>query len=119
MLHRPQVDFEYYFDAEYRLHAISRQDPGGARFEPLPLRSREVHGASLGFTQRITRGLRLDAASGMAADRFGGQAPFVNLNLNYHPAGHFTARLDFDRRLYVLDSTRSVTSFGGGLSWRF
>jgi len=54
----------------------------------------------------------------MAVDRLGGSAPFWTARMSYG-ARRWGAQLDFDRRLYTLDSTRTVTSFRAGLFWRF
>jgi Tfp pilus assembly protein PilF len=116
---RPQVTLEYSVDAEYRLSARTGADAGGTPFQPLPLASREVHAATIRIAQPVTRNLRVEGASGFAADRFGGYAPFLNLNVNYAPRGRLSVQLNYDRRLYTLDTARTVTSFGGKLSWRF
>ena len=116
---RPQLALEYYFDGEYRLSIISRPDASGKLFEPLPLLSREVHGAGLSFTEPIGSHAKVSGASGMAVDRLGGYAPFLNFKVAYEPRGHFSASLDFDRRLYFLNSAQTVTTVKGGLSWRF
>jgi hypothetical protein len=116
---RPQLSLAYDFDGEYLLSAASRTAADGTIFQPLPLTSHEVHSASLTAAKQLTRNLRVDGAGGIEVDRFGGHAPFVDLNLKYAPRGHFGAQVDFDRRLYFLDTTRSVTSLSGRIFWRF
>ncbi|PWU05655.1 MAG: hypothetical protein C5B51_13990 [Terriglobia bacterium] len=115
---RPQVNFEYYLDAEYPLSVDSRPGADGRRFQPLPLIGREVHGASVGTVKALSPNLQVAGAAGIAMDRYGGRAPFASFHGGYR-RGHFEVRLDFDRRLYFLDSARTVTSAGGGFSWHF
>ena len=119
LVRRPQISFDYSFDGEYRLSANAGKEIAGSGFQPLPLVSREVHAASVQIEKRVTRALSAQAAAGMAVDRLGGRAPFWTLAAGYDVSSHFGARLDFDRRLYTMDSTRNVTTFRGGLWWRF
>jgi hypothetical protein len=119
LLREPGVMLEYYVDGEYRLSAKPALDAGGNRFEPLPLVTHEVHGARVGFSKSVNRNIRVSGASGIAVDRFGGHAPFVNLSMDYAPRGHFGGHISFDRSLYYLDSARTVTTFGAGFYWRF
>jgi hypothetical protein len=116
---RPQLAFAYDFDGEYLLSATSRTAANGIIFQPLPLTSHEFHSGSMTAAKQLTRSLRVDGAGGIEVDRFGGHAPFVDLNLKFEPQGHFGAQVDFDRRLYFLDTARSVTSFSGRIFWRF
>jgi cellulose synthase operon protein C len=116
---QPNVNLEYNFDGEYRLSAATRVGPDGAEFHPLPLVSREVHSVSIAAGGRLTRTLEGNAASGFAIDRFGGRAPFVSMSLKYAGRGRFGAGIDLDRRLYFLDTARTVTTIGGRLTFRF
>lgn len=118
LLRRPNLALGYAFDAEYRLSARTIDTPAGA-FQPLPLVSGEVHAPMLRLEKQITRGLRLEGAAGMAVDRLGGSAPFFTAGVGYEAGRHFALKLDYDRRLYTLDSTRIVTSFRAAVSWRF
>lgn len=118
LLRRPNLALEYAFDGEYRLSARTLDTPSG-RFQPLPLVSREVHAPLLRFEKQVARGLRLEGAAGMAVDRLGGSAPFFTAGASYEAWRRFGLKLDYDRRLYKLDSARIVTSFRAEVSWRF
>jgi hypothetical protein len=85
----------------------------------LPLVSREVHAVSIGGAGKLTRWMEANGAAGFAIDRFGGHAPFLTLNLKYRGRSRFGAELDFDRRLYFLDTARTVNTLGGRLTFRF
>jgi hypothetical protein len=67
----------------------------------------------------LGRTIEANAAAGFAIDRFGGRAPFVTANLRYSGRGRFGAEFDFDRRLYFLDTARTVNTVGGRLTFRF
>jgi thioredoxin-like negative regulator of GroEL len=116
---RPNVFLEYNFDGEHKLNAATREGPGGIEFHPLPLVSREVHAVSIGAEGKLTRAVEANAAAGFAIDRLGGHAPFLTLNLKYDGRGRFASELDFDRRLYFLDTARTVNTLGGRLTIRF
>jgi tetratricopeptide (TPR) repeat protein len=116
---QPQIALDYSFDAEYRLSAKVRTDAANNSFQPLPLLSREVHAVSIQGEKQLTRRLRAKVAGGIAVDRLGGHAPFWDAGVSYDPPRHLGSRIDFDRRLYTLDTARSVTSFRAGLFWRF
>ncbi len=116
---RRNVFLEYTFDGEYKLSAATRLDPRGIQFHPLPLINREVHALGIAATGKLGRTIEANAAAGFAIDRFGGRAPFVTANLRYSGRGRFGAELDFDRRLYFLDTARTVNTVGGRLTFRF
>jgi len=116
---RPNVSLEYTFDGEYRLSTATRSDAGGIEFHPLPLASREVHSLSIGAAGQLSRALQGNAAAGFAIDRFGGRAPFASLNLKYLGRGSMGAAIELDRRLYFLDTARTVTTIGGRLTFHF
>jgi hypothetical protein len=109
---RPHVTLNYVFDAEHRLGV----SPGNAA---LPLANREVHSASIGVSQHLTRAMEIDGAAGYAADRLGGTAPFFSLNWRYLPRGCFGAQALYDRRLYLLGTARTVSTFGAGIFMRY
>jgi len=116
---RPNVFLEYTLDGEYKLSAATRQGPGGIQFQPLPLVSREVQSVGIGAAGRLARAVESHAAAGFAIDRLGGRAPFITLNMKYVGRRRFGAELDFDRRLYFLDTARTVNTVGGRLTVRF
>ena len=119
LLRVPQVTLDYYLDGEYRLAGASGTGTVANGSRVLPLLSREVHAASVQVEKQLARGLRVGGAAGVAIDRFGGHAPFWTGNVTYDPVRHIAIRLDFDRRLYTFDSTRTVTSSRIGLFWHF
>jgi Tfp pilus assembly protein PilF len=119
LMRQPQVSFDYSFDGEYRVSGTNSYETGRGRFQPLPLVSREVHAAAVQIEKRIASGWVAQAAAGMAVDRLGGRAPFWSAAASYDVSRDFGARLDFDRRLYTMNSTRNVTTFRAGLWWRF
>lgn len=119
LLRQPQIALGYSFDGEYLLSAKTLNETAAGIFQPLPLVSREVHAASVRAEKQLAHGLRMEAAGGMAVDRLGGSAPFWTAAVVYDPSRHWGVKLDYDRRLYMLDTTRIVTSFRVGLFWRF
>jgi hypothetical protein len=119
LLREPGVALEYSLDAEYRFNGKTQTGPDNAGPQPLPLISREVHAAGVHAQKQLTRGLHVEGAAGLAVDRLGGRAPFWTAAVNYNVSRHFGARLDVDRRLYMLDSSRTVTRFWVGLQYRF
>jgi hypothetical protein len=112
MWDRPQLTLDYAFDSEFRIG--SGRNPAA-----LPLVDREVHSASVGVTKSLARSLELSGAAGYAVDRLGGSSPFFSVNARYAPRGHLGAQALYDRRLYLLGTARTVTTFGAGLWWRF
>jgi cellulose synthase operon protein C len=119
LLSRPQLSLEYNFDGEYKLAVATRITPDGSDFHPLPLVNREVHSLGMAVAGQPLHNLQATAAAGYAIDRFGGQAPFVTLKLDYRGLGRFGAGADFDRRLYFLNTRQTVTTVGGHLTFRF
>jgi cellulose synthase operon protein C len=119
LLPHPQLSLEYNLDAEYKLSVATRPAVDGAEFHPLPLVNREVHSVGMTVAGQPVRNLQATIAAGYAVDRFGGRAPFVSANLNYKGSGRFGAGVDFDRRLYFLNTAQTVTTFGGHFSFRF
>ncbi len=115
----PLVSLEYDLDAEYRIAVKTLASAASGSFQPLPLVSREVHAVSVRGEKKIARGLRVEAAGGMAVDRLGGSAPFWTAAVNYQASRHFEGKLDYDRRLYTLNTTRVATTFRIELLWRF
>jgi Tfp pilus assembly protein PilF len=113
------LSLDYSLDAEYILHERSSLTSSGAIFEPIPLVSREVHSVGPKIERQLTRGLRLVGSAGMAADRLGGRAPFVNSSLVWDRNRHLGARAEYDRRTYKYNSSQIATSLRGGLYWTF
>jgi hypothetical protein len=83
----PSLSAGYGLDAEYVLRIVERDAPDGARFRPLDLTTREVHGldlaAGFAFGAPVEPGAegrgRLDLSLGYARDRFGGHGPTAAL----------------------------------------
>ncbi len=119
ILRNPRLSFEYNLDSEYKLSVASLVDAGGNPFQPLPLVSREVHSLGMAVAAEPIRHLQANVSGGYAIDRLGGRAPFITLSLNYRDKGRFAGGLDFDRRLYFLNTARVETIVGGHLSFRF
>ncbi len=119
LLPHPQLSLEYNLDAEYKLSVATLPAVNGPQFHPLPLLNREVHSAGVMIAGQPVRHLQATVAAGYAVDRLGGRAPFVSANLNYKDRGRFGAGIDFDRRLYFLNTAQTVTTFGGHFSFRF
>ncbi|HEY6340544.1 MAG TPA: hypothetical protein VIY49_03555 [Bryobacteraceae bacterium] len=119
LLSHPRLSLEYNLDAEHKLSVATREAADGSEFRPLPLVNREVHSAGVSVAGQPLRNVEASAAAGYAIDRFGGRAPFVSANLNYKNRGRFGGGIDFDRRLYFLNTAQTVTTFGGHLSFRF
>jgi tetratricopeptide (TPR) repeat protein len=119
LLRQPQIALGYSFDGEYLLSTKTLSEAATGMFQPLPLVSREVHAASVRFAKQLTRGWRVEGSGGMAVDRLGGSAPFWTAAVSYDASRHFGLKLDYDRRLYTLDTSRIVTSFRVNLLWRF
>ncbi|MBV9507862.1 MAG: hypothetical protein JO323_22965 [Acidobacteriia bacterium] len=116
---KPQINLEYTFDGEYRLSVASRTDSAGIQFQPLPWVNREVHSAGLNIAGQLLPGVNVNAAAGFAADRFGGRAPFADVGLSYQSRGRLGAAITYDRRLYFLDTARTVNTLEGRIYFRF
>jgi Tfp pilus assembly protein PilF len=119
VLMHPRLSFEYNLDGEYKLSAASLADAGGNPFQPLPLVSREVHSLGMAAAVEPVRHLQANVSGGYAIDRLGGRAPFITISLNYRDQGRFAGGVDFDRRLYFLNTARAETIIGGHVSLRF
>ena len=116
---RPLLSLEYDLDGEYR-HAISTWTASdGLYYNPIPLRSREVHAASALIGQDIRSHLRAEAYGGFAWDRLGGHGPFGGLRLNLELARRLEVQVWFDRRLNSINTGERVTRWGATLQWRF
>ncbi|MBV8903081.1 MAG: hypothetical protein JOZ22_05545, partial [Acidobacteriia bacterium] len=119
LLARPRITLEYNLDAEYKLSVATRTAPDGSLFHPLPLVTREVHSGGLGLSGQPLRHLEAAVSAGYAADRYGGQAPFITVTLNYRDRGRFNAGAEFERRLYFLNTAQTLTTLGGHFLFRF
>lgn len=107
---RRDIVAEYSLDAE---HALS------ANQQRLPLRAREVHAGALLAGAPLTPRLRVEGSAGVAYDRLGSKSPFGSIGLAYDTRRHFTAKFGLERRLYFLDTSRTVNRLSGHLLWRF
>jgi len=118
ILPKPNLVAEYGLDIEHR-YSLGSEVVAGQRITPLPLASREVHAATLNLSEPLGRHWQAEMYGGGAVDRLGGRAPFFGGRMTYNSRSPLGAQIFFDRRLYIVNTTRAETRAGGYLFWRF
>lgn len=115
----PLVSLEYDLDEEYRLAISTWTGLEGTRFNPVPLRSREVHAASALIGQDFRHRARAEAYGGFTWDRLGGHGPFGGLRLEFALTRRLEVQAKFDHRLNAINTGERVTRWGANVLWRF
>jgi predicted Zn-dependent protease len=117
---RGQWNAEYGFDTEHATSIGRVTARSGERYAPLPFANREIHSAGVATVQPLGRNWRFEAGAGMAADRLGGQGPYVTGRAVYDGPGGLTFQMYFDRRISNLYSAAdAATQAGVSVTFRF
>ncbi|MBV8939455.1 MAG: tetratricopeptide repeat protein [Alphaproteobacteria bacterium] len=124
VVYRPVEDIPYLYiayglDAEYFRDKRYRQDAFGIAYQPLPVRTREIHFLSLNSGYEFSRDTYAQGMLGYAYDRHGGSGPVVEARLTHE----FTDQLDVQLRAYygvdTSNTNDNMARLGGYVRWRF
>jgi len=118
-LGNPTVSLQYLFDGEYFQDRPPRRTVDGRLLSGIFLTTREVHAPGVITSGAITPHLRADGFVGYSWDRFGGQAPYFGLRMNYDLPKGLLAQAFYERRLYRLDTAQAEAYWGAHVFWRF
>ncbi|MEO8250653.1 MAG: hypothetical protein ABI589_14935, partial [Burkholderiales bacterium] len=113
----------YGLDAEYVQRLDSYRTSTGLQFEPLPLRDREVHIATLGYSRSFGERLgggafSVNGYAGAGKDRFGGSGPIAALALGW-ARGAFSAQLRASHVRNIGRSRGTTDSIGAWAQFQF
>lgn len=118
-LESPRLVLGYLLDAEYRTSWETRLDSTGGPFNPIPLVSREQHTGRMILEQHLSARLLLSIEIGYTVNRFGGKGPVVGGRLAYYGKGPVRLEFRIEQLQNPSDTAQTLTTIGGGLTWRF
>lgn len=115
----PYVGVGYGFDGEYVLDKTYKPLPGGDKYSPFPMNSREVHFLSGIVSQQLTNSTKADVVGGYAVDRLGGDGPQVEARITQDLGDDVEAQVRARYGFQTRDTNQNATSVGGHLKYKF
>lgn len=115
----PYLGVGYGFDGEYVLDKKYRPLPGGDKYSPFPMNSREVHFVSAIVSQEITPSTKGDLVAGYAVDRLGDHGPQVEGRITQELTKDLEAQVRARYGFEARDTDQSASSVGGNLKYKF